>query len=128
MIAIVLGLGLFSLAPHTALAQTATSLISTGLENTGSTAYSSTDLTVSGFIGNLIKALLAATGIIFLVLTVYAGVLYMTAAGEPDKVKKAKSMLTSAVIGLVIIIGAYAISSYVITALSTAATATATTT
>ncbi len=72
----------------------------------------------------MIRTLLAATGIVFLVLTVYAGILYMTAQGEPDKIKKAKGMLTNAVIGLIIIVGAYAITRYVVDALSEAATAT----
>ncbi|NCT48430.1 MAG: hypothetical protein GW763_10660 [Paraglaciecola sp.] len=123
MIALILGTGLLVLTPDTALADSATSLISEGLSNAGEGTYS-TDLTVTVFIGNMIRTLLAATGIIFLVITVYAGILYMTAAGEPDKVKKAKSMLTSSVIGLVIIVGAYAISTYVINAIATAATTT----
>lgn len=38
----------------------------------------------------------------------------MTAAGEPDKVKKAKNTITYAVIGLVIIASAYAIANFVI--------------
>ncbi len=73
-------------------------------------------------IGNLISVLLSVLGIIFVVLVVYAGFLYLTAAGDDEKVKKAKKLLSQSVIGLVIIIAAYAIASYVIDALSTAAT------
>jgi uncharacterized membrane protein len=70
----------------------------------------------------MIRTLLAATGIIFLFIAVYAGILYMTAQGDENKVKKGKSMLSSAIIGLVIIVGAYAITRYVVDALSEAAT------
>ncbi len=70
------------------------------------------------FIGNLIKVVLGVVGMIFLILTVYAGVLYMTAAGDDTKVKKAKAMLGQTVIGLVIIIGAYVLTDYIITKLA----------
>jgi hypothetical protein len=46
----------------------------------------------------------------------------MTAAGDEGKVTKAKKMLTTAVVGLIIIVGAYAITAYVIDALATAST------
>lgn len=68
-------------------------------------------------IGNIISALLSVLGIIFVVLVVYAGFLYLTAAGDDTKVKKAKTLLTQSIIGLVIIVAAYAISAFVIDAL-----------
>lgn len=105
------------------LAESATTTISTGLDAAAGDAYSK-DLTITVFIGNLIRILLAATGIFFLVLTVYAGILYLTAWGDETKIKTAKKLLTNAIIGLVIIIGAYALSRYVVDALSTAATRT----
>lgn len=58
---------------------------------------------------NLISGVLAAVGTIFLILTIYAGILWMTAAGNDSKTDSAKSILTAAVIGLVIVISAYAI-------------------
>lgn len=112
--------------PDQALAASATATISEGLDTAAGDSYS-TELTVSVFVGNMIRTLLAATGIIFLIITVYAGILYMTAQGDDSKIKKAKSMLTSSVIGLIIIVGAYAITRYVVDALSEAATVTTTT-
>ena len=108
------------------LAQSATATISQGLDAAAGDSYSS-ELTVSVFIGNLIRTLLAATGIVFLIITIYAGILYMIANGEPDKIKKAKNMLTNSLIGLIIIVGAYAITRYVVDALSQATTVTTTT-
>jgi len=117
---------LFAISIDSTSAATATATISEGLDTAAGESYS-TELTLSVFIGNMIRTLLAATGIIFLIITVYAGVLYMTAQGDTDKVKKGKSMLTSAVIGLIIVVGAYAITRYVVDALAEAATVTTTT-
>ncbi len=70
--------------------------------------------------GSLIAVLLGFLGVIVLILIIYAGLLWMTAAGNEDNVKKAKSILLNSVIGLVILLSAYAISSFVIDQLGTA--------
>ncbi|MFC1787620.1 Mbov_0395 family pilin-like conjugal transfer protein [Patescibacteria group bacterium] len=72
-------------------------------------------------IGRLINAFLGVLGIIFVILVIYAGYLYMTASGDDEKVKKAKKLLGQAVIGLVIIVAAYAIATYVIDVIIAAA-------
>ncbi len=74
--------------------------------------------TLPELIGNIIAVLLSVLGIIFVVLVVYAGFLYLTAAGDDAKVKKAKTLLTQSVIGLIIIVAAYAIAAFVIDALT----------
>lgn len=74
------------------------------------------------FIGKLINVLLSVLGIILVVYVVYAGYLWMTASGEKEKVEKAKKMLGQAIIGIVLIIAAWAISDFVITRLIIAAT------
>lgn len=71
-------------------------------------------------IGLLINVLLSFLGVIFLLLIIYAGFLWMTAAGDEGKVDKAKDILITSVIGLIILLSAYAISSFVISQLSTA--------
>lgn len=68
-------------------------------------------------IGKLINVFLSVLGIIFVVMVVYAGYLWMTDAGEGDKVKKAKGLLGTAIIGIIITLAAYAISNFVITSL-----------
>lgn len=119
VIAVSMIFGGLLLAPETVSADAATTIISKGLDDAAKDSYN-TDLSATNFIGNLIRVLLSATGLVFLVLTVYAGILYMTAAGDESKIKKAKGMLASSVVGLIIIVGAYAITSYVIDALATA--------
>jgi len=69
-------------------------------------------------IGNFIKIGLSALGIIFVVLTIYAGFLYLTARGDSDHVEKAKGTLVTGVIGIAIVLAAYAITAFVINALS----------
>jgi hypothetical protein len=119
---LLLGFTSFALAADDDTADSATATISQGLESAGEGTYSS-NLTLTTFIGNLIQALLTATGILFLVLTVWAGITYMTAAGDDTKIKNAKGRIVSALIGLIIIVGAYALTSYVIAALTKASTA-----
>lgn len=60
-------------------------------------------------IGMLIKAVLGFLGVVFLALTIMAGFKWMTSQGNEDSIKKAKESLTNSIIGLIIVIAAYAI-------------------
>ena len=60
-------------------------------------------------IGWAIRPILALVGAIFLALAVYGGFLWTTARGNEEQVKKAQNILTSAVIGAIIVLGAYAV-------------------
>jgi hypothetical protein len=72
------------------------------------------------FIGSrIIQPVLGILGLLFLVLTIYAGILWMTAQGDPKQVQKAKDILVSAVIGVVIIVAAYALTTAVFNGLTT---------
>lgn len=73
-------------------------------------------------IGKLIAALLSVLGVIFLLLIIYSGWTWMTAQGDPKKVDKAKDILITSVVGLIILLSAYAISTFVIETLGTATT------
>jgi len=70
---------------------------------------------LSSIVQTVISALLGLLGIIFLVLIIYAGFNWMTAQGDEEKVTTAKDTLTRAIIGLVIITMAYAITFFVFT-------------
>jgi cation transporter-like permease len=83
------------------------------LKNTGDIAGTSDSGDVQTIVGKVINAALTMVGMIFLVLMVYAGYLWMTARGEADQVEKAKSIITAAIIGLVLVVSAYAISVFV---------------
>ena len=90
--------------------------LTTGLENAGgdSGAGYDTDQDITAVVGLIIKVVLGLMGVIFLLLTIYAGITWMTAAGDSKKVDKAKGILGTAVIGLVIVLAAYSISAFVI--------------
>lgn len=83
---------------------------STGLNDTEPTVVAAT----------LIQAVLLLLGTIALVLIIYAGFMWMFARGNEEKVETARSILTSAIIGLVIIIGSYSIGSYVFSVINAA--------
>lgn len=108
---------LFSLtAPFVALAYDSKN---TGLTSTGSQAgFGANPADVSVMIGTVIKAALGMVGVVFLVLMVYAGYLWMIARGDEGKVEKAKNTIINSVIGIVIVVAAYAITYYVVNALS----------
>lgn len=75
-------------------------------------------------IGSIISVFLTLLGIIFLVLVLYAGWLWMTAGGDAKQVDKAKEIMLRAVVGLIILLAAYSISTFVITTLTDAGLAT----
>ena len=58
---------------------------------------------------NIIKYLLTFLGIVAVAMVIYAGFLWMTSEGDPEKVNKAKKTLINSVVGLSIIISAFAI-------------------
>ena len=63
---------------------------------------------------NIISGALAVLGIVFLILTVYGGFLWMTAKGDETQATKAKDTITMAVIGLMITIASYAATQFII--------------
>ncbi len=65
--------------------------------------------TLPGAIGAVVSIALGFLGIIFFGIILYAGFNWMTAMGNTEKVDKSKDMLTGAIIGLLIILGAYAL-------------------
>jgi len=65
-------------------------------------------------IANIIRVALGLLGIVAVVIIIYGGVMYLTSAGEPEKIKKAKDLLIAAIIGLVIILTSFAIASFII--------------
>ena len=63
--------------------------------------------------GAIIGTFLSFLGIIFLILIMYGGFVWMTAGGNEMKVLKAKQVLTQAIIGIIIVLAAYSMTSFV---------------
>jgi hypothetical protein len=87
-----------------------------GLEEIGSKAYkqSGTPTDPRTITVNVIRIFLTFIGIIFLVLVMLAGYKWMTSQGNEEQVKEARSHLIRSVIGLMIILAAWAITSFVV--------------
>lgn len=99
------------MALHSASLKDATSKLNATAGPTGLVGGSQNSLET--VIANIIKGALSLLGTVFFVLTVYAGYIWMTASGEEEKITKAKTILRSSIIGLAIVLGAYAITSFV---------------
>lgn len=87
-----------------------------GLNAVGNTVVL-TDTDPRTIAAGIINVVLGLLGIIFLVLILYAGFLWMTSGGDSAKVDKAKAYLRNAIIGLVIIITSWGIATFVINSL-----------
>ncbi len=70
--------------------------------------------------GSIIQTVLGLLGVIFLGLIVYGGYLWLMARGNEQQIEKAKETIKAGIIGLIIMLGAYAISNIVISRLSNA--------
>lgn len=73
-------------------------------------------------ISKIIKIVLGFLGVIFIILIIYAGFNWMTSAGNEEKIEKAKKTMVAAVIGVAIVLMAYAITYFVIDSLLEATT------
>ena len=62
---------------------------------------------------NTINILLGLLGVIAIVIILLGGFKWMTASGNDDKVSEAKRLLGAGVIGLLIVLSAYALSIYI---------------
>lgn len=67
--------------------------------------------------GRIINVALGFLGVVLLAYLLYAGFLWMTSGGESTKADQAKTMIRNAIIGLIIIVAAFAISNFVLTSL-----------
>ena len=70
---------------------------------------------LASLIGAVVRAFLALIGIIFICYTIYGGYLWLTAAGNDEKVTKAKDTIRDGVIGLIIILAAAGIYAFIYT-------------
>jgi amino acid transporter len=76
---------------------------------------------ITTIIGRVVAGLLGISGAVALLVFVWSGLMMMVAAGNPDKIKKAKNSLIWATIGLVVIFTAYALVATLINVISTGA-------
>lgn len=64
-------------------------------------------------IRQIVNLLLGFLGIIAVIILLWGGFMWMTAAGDEGKVDKAKKLIVAAIIGIIIIIAAWSIVAFV---------------
>ena len=70
--------------------------------------------------GLIVGYFLAFIGVVFFVLMVYGGILWMTARGSEEMIKKAQELIKSAIIGMIIVFLSYAVTQFVLSRLTSA--------
>ena len=111
-----LSLALFSLIAFGAQAQNIDDTLN-GLNNSANQVNAFKDQTKQSFgsdflstkAGQVIGLVLSFVGVLFLGLMIYAGIRWMTAQGNDQTVAEAKNLIINAVIGIIIVFAAYAI-------------------
>lgn len=109
----------FLAIPMLAMAQTANfgiNEVSQGLNNT----LANRD--PRSVVGSIINMALGFLGVIAVVIILAGGFKWMTAGGNEDKVSEAKKLLGAGVIGLVIILAAWAVANFIIGSIYNATT------
>jgi hypothetical protein len=65
-------------------------------------------------IGNVIRIGIAFAGALAVIFIVVGGIFYVISAGNPSNIKRAKDILTNAIVGLVIAILSYSLVSFLV--------------
>ncbi len=73
---------------------------------------------IATYIGSVAQWLFGILGLLFFVLTLYAGITWFLARGEEEKITKSRQTLIAAVIGLIITVSGYAIASFITNAIN----------
>jgi len=72
---------------------------------------------LEAYVANIVGVALTIIGTLFFLLVVYGGYIWMIARGNEKEADRAKDIITTASIGLVIVVIAYALSSFVVKSL-----------
>lgn len=92
---------------------------SVGLETTGEAVYGALEGGAGYYLGTyIITPFLAIVGIIFLIMIIYGGLLWLTGGSSTESITKGRRIFIWSILGLIVIIGAFAFTSYVLEALT----------
>ncbi len=91
---------MFVFSPLSAMAQ----LFDPGRDSVSTLREAGGEQPIRVVVDNFLRTGLSFLAILAVILIIYGGITYMTAAGNPDGAKKAKTIVTGAVIGLIIIL------------------------
>jgi hypothetical protein len=76
-------------------------------------------VSIEVIIRQIITVVLGVFGLIYFMYIIVGGILWLTAHGEKEKIEKAKDLIQNATLGLAILLGAYALTYFILYALLT---------
>lgn len=86
-----------------------------GLNSTaGKSGFDQSKKSPEAVVQPIITAILSLIGVLFLGLAIFGGVKWMTARGNEQQLEAAKQILTNAIVGLIVIAAAYAITYFIL--------------
>lgn len=96
--------------PSTGITQSALD----GLRDAGDGAQVSTDNpSIGAYVGRIISQILVVISVVFFVLMVFGGVMWMTAGGSEERVTSGQRLLRNAIIGFMVTAAAFLITRFV---------------
>jgi uncharacterized membrane protein YidH (DUF202 family) len=119
------GMALSMFAPTLALAQTRSSAGTLSADDLGVTSIEQSGIKLGGgdvrqTAARIINVALSFLGIISVIIVLVGGFKYMISGGNEDKTTEAKNLIVAGIIGLAIILSAWAITRFVLTSLLSA--------
>ncbi len=118
--AVVMTTGLLLTSPMAVLAQSSGNPFEQArnqAEQVGGAAGIQNNRELPEIVGSIINIILGFLGIVLLLLILYAGFLWMTAGGNTEQIEKARAFISNSIIGLIIVVAAFAISNFVLSSL-----------
>jgi cbb3-type cytochrome oxidase subunit 3 len=85
-----------------------------GISGAGGVTLSSD---VEGMANRVVRSIFYLLGTIFLILVIYGGIVWMKAAGRDEEVARAKRIVSTSVIGIIVLMMSYAITIFVMSRL-----------
>ena len=114
ILASIIGIGALSFTPVFAIDDVCNSKAIHAVKEAAG-CYDSSANELPNLITDILKGIIAIAGLIAVIFIIVGGVSYMTSAGDPGKVKKAKDTILYALIGLIVCALAFVIVNFVIT-------------
>ena len=85
-------------------------------ETAGETGHLKTKISSAGSLGtvsSIISVILSLIGVVFLILMIYGGFIWMNSRGNDQEIQKALTIIRNSIIGLLIVVAAYAITALI---------------
>lgn len=105
--------GSLAVAPVVAYAQTSKLLEYSGASTVLPHVAGLGTNSIGSIAASIISTIMLLLGLVMVVLIIYAGILWMTAQGESDKIDKAKKTMNNAAIGLMLVVSSMSIANYI---------------